>query len=74
MYDLKKDPHQLKNVGADPAYTATRAELEMRLLDELKATGDPRRIEDGKFFETSPMPGPVNDAEGEPRKVRAGAE
>ena len=71
---MKKDPHQLKNVGADPAYAATRAELERRLLDELKATGDPRMIEDGKFFETPPMPGPVNDAEGAPRKVRVGAE
>ena len=74
LYDLKKDPHQLKNVGADPAYAATRAELEKRLLDELKATGDPRLIDDGKFFETPPMAGPVNDAEGAQRKVRAGAE
>ena len=28
---------------------------------ELKTTGDPRLIDDGKFYETPPMSGPVND-------------
>ena len=74
LYDLQKDPHQSKNVAADPDYAAVRVALEKRLLDELKATGDPRLIDDGKFFETPPMAGPVNDAEGAPRKVRVGAE
>ena len=74
LYDLQKDPHQSKNVAADPDYAAVRVALEKRLLDELNATGDPRLIDDGKFFETPPMAGPVNDAEGAPRKVRVGAE
>jgi hypothetical protein len=30
-------------------------------MDELTRTGDPRLIDDGKFFETPPMSGPVND-------------
>lgn len=61
LYDLKNDPHQMKNVAADPAFAKQRAELEARLLKELKDTGDPRLVEDGKFYETPPMSGPVND-------------
>jgi arylsulfatase A-like enzyme len=59
LYDLKKDPHQTKNVAAEPAYASARGMLEKRLLDELKRTEDPRLVEDGKFFETPPMAGPV---------------
>lgn len=61
LYDLKNDPQQMKNVAADAAYSKTRAELEERLLKELKETGDPRMVDDGKFYETPPMSGPVND-------------
>jgi N-sulfoglucosamine sulfohydrolase len=61
LYDLKNDPHQVKNVAADPAYVQTRAALEQRLLDELRRTGDPRMVDDGRFFETPPMSGPVNE-------------
>jgi arylsulfatase A-like enzyme len=60
LYDLKADLHQMKNVAAEPKYQETRAELERRLLEELKRTGDPRLIDDGKFFETPPMAGPLN--------------
>lgn len=59
LYDLKKDPHETKNVAQDPAYATVRTDLEKRLLDELKRTGDPRLIDDGKFFETPPMAGPL---------------
>ncbi len=59
LYDLKSDPDQVKNVAADPAYAGTRAELERRLLDELKQTGDPRLVDDGRSFETPPMSGPA---------------
>jgi N-sulfoglucosamine sulfohydrolase len=61
LYDLKADPHQVKNVAADPRYAAKRGELEGRLMAELKRTGDPRLIDDGRFFETPPMAGPVTD-------------
>ncbi len=61
LYDLKTDPHQAENVAADPAYAQARAALERRLLDELKRTGDPRLVDDGRFFETPPMSGPVTD-------------
>lgn len=59
LYDLKSDPHQTKNVASDPKYAGVRAELERQLLDELKRTGDPRLIDNGRFFETPPMAGPV---------------
>jgi N-sulfoglucosamine sulfohydrolase len=58
LYDLKRDPHQVRNVAADPDYARTRAHLEERLLAELRRTGDPRLIDDGRFFETPPMAGP----------------
>jgi N-sulfoglucosamine sulfohydrolase len=61
LYDLKKDPHETKNVADDPAYAALKADLEKRLLAELTRTGDPRLIDDGKFFETPPMAGPLAD-------------
>lgn len=61
MYDLKADPHQVKNVAADPDFAQARAALERRLLDELRRTGDPRLVDDGRFFETPPMSGPVDD-------------
>ena len=73
LYDLKKDPYQAKNVATDPAYATVRAELEKRLLHELATTGDPRLIDDGKFYETPPMAGPINDDEGAARKAKPNA-
>ncbi|MBA4148044.1 MAG: sulfatase [Verrucomicrobia bacterium] len=57
LYDLKRDPHQVHNIAANPKYAKSRAQLEKRLMGELKRTGDPRLVDDGKFFETSPMAG-----------------
>lgn len=59
LYDLRKDPHQTKNVTTDPAYAQTKQDLEKELLSELERTGDPRIKDDGKFFETPPMAGPL---------------
>jgi N-sulfoglucosamine sulfohydrolase len=64
LYDLRLDPHETRNVADDPAYAAVKADMEKRLLAELSRTGDPRLIDDGRFFETPPMAGPVQD---EPR-------
>ncbi len=62
LYDLRTDPHQMTNVAGDSRYASVRQELERRLLDELTKTGDPRMIDDGRFFETPPMSGPVQQA------------
>ncbi len=59
LFDLKKDPHQMRNVAADPSYQEVAAELRQRLFDELIHTGDPRLANDGEFFETPPMAGPL---------------
>jgi N-sulfoglucosamine sulfohydrolase len=63
LYDLKTDPHQVKNVAGQPRYAEIQAQLDRRLMDELRRTGDPRLIDDGKFFETPPMAGPTADVD-----------
>lgn len=64
LYDLKKDPHETKNVAEDPAYASVKESLEKELMATLSNTGDPRLIDDGKFFENPPLSGPIDDAEG----------
>lgn len=65
LFDLKKDPHQMTNVADDPEYADVVVELRGHLMAELVRTGDPRLVDDGKFFETPPMAGPVPaDAQG----------
>ncbi len=54
LYDLKKDPGQLKNVASDPAYASELASLKRRLMSELQETGDPRVTGDGSTFDKSP--------------------
>jgi hypothetical protein len=44
-------------VATDPEYASVIAGLRQRLLGELKRTGDPRLVDDGRFFETPPMAG-----------------
>lgn len=65
LYDLKKDPHQLRNVATDPDYAAARQALSDRLLAILKSSGDPRVTGDGETFEKPPFAGPLPAA---PRK------
>ena len=40
LYDLRKDPEELHNVYADPAYAATVAQLKMELLRLKEQVGD----------------------------------
>lgn len=42
LYDLKKDPYQIMNVAADPAYTDKKKELRARVEAWMKETDDPR--------------------------------
>jgi hypothetical protein len=42
LYDLEKDPDQLRNLALEKGHEPVRAELSARLMTELKATGDPR--------------------------------
>jgi arylsulfatase A-like enzyme len=59
LYDLRKDPDEMNNVAEEPAYTAIRKEMTERLFAILRETGDPRMLEDGKYFETPPLAGPL---------------
>ena len=59
LYDLRKDPDEMTNLAEDPAYATVRKEMTERLFTILRETGDPRMIEDGKYFETPPMAGPL---------------
>lgn len=61
LYDLRKDPNQTTNQATDPSYADIKAKLEKRLLEELTMTGDPRMVNDGAFYETPPMSGPVQE-------------
>lgn len=71
LYDLRKDPNQMHNVAADPVYAEPLAKLRQQLLDELRRSGDPRLIDDGKFFETPPLAGPLpNDVPAKQRRVK----
>ncbi len=59
LFDLRKDPHQMHNVASDPAYEEVLTDLRNRLMDELISSSDPRVVNDGEFFETPPMAGPL---------------
>jgi N-sulfoglucosamine sulfohydrolase len=59
LYVVSEDPHQLRNMAADPAYADLRARLNARLMAELEGTGDPRVVDGGRYFETPPLAGPV---------------
>ena len=61
LYDLKKDPHETTNLADDPEYAAVLKQMESELMAELEATGDPRLIDDGSFYETSPMSDPASN-------------
>jgi uncharacterized sulfatase len=58
LYDLRADPHQTKNVAADPKYSATKTELGAQLTKILKDAGDPRVTGDGRTFERPPFTDP----------------
>jgi N-sulfoglucosamine sulfohydrolase len=55
LYDLRKDPDQLTNVAADPAYSAKKKELSDRLTGILTANGDPRVVDGGTLYENPPF-------------------
>jgi len=54
LYDLGKDPEQLKNVAGDPAYASAKARLGEQLTSELTRMQDPRVTGGGEKFDTYP--------------------
>jgi len=55
LYDLKKDPYQMHNVAADPAYADVVERLDAQLTAELKATGDLRMEGRGEVYDSYPV-------------------
>ena len=69
LYDLRKDPDQVRNVAADPAYASQKQELAARLMKTLTDAGDPRVVPPGNTFEKSPFTDPP-PAEKQQRAVK----
>lgn len=58
LYDLRKDPDQVRNVADDQAYASQKQELAARLMKTLVDAGDPRVVPPGDTFEKSPFTDP----------------
>ena len=59
LFDVMKDPDQMNNLAGNPNYQQTLNKLRNRLLNHLRESKDPRLVEQGKFFETPPLAGPL---------------
>jgi hypothetical protein len=57
LYDLAKDPDQLLNVAANPAYAAAKARLARDLAEWQRTTGDPRASADDDRWDRYPYYG-----------------
>jgi N-sulfoglucosamine sulfohydrolase len=44
LFDLAKDPHEMKNIAGDPANAAALTELRQRVREWQQATNDPWTI------------------------------
>jgi N-sulfoglucosamine sulfohydrolase len=55
LFDLSKDPHQIKNVAGDAKYAKAKKMLSDRLMKVLKGNGDPRVTGDGSVFDKPPF-------------------
>jgi arylsulfatase A-like enzyme len=55
LYDVKADPHQVKNLANDPCFVDTKRKLNDTLVSYLKATDDPRATGDGEIFSHYPV-------------------
>lgn len=62
LYDLRRDPQQLKNVAGDPEYSAAKRKLGQELVTWMRETGDPRASANGDPWDRYPYYGsPVRD-------------
>jgi N-sulfoglucosamine sulfohydrolase len=57
LYDCRKDPEQLVNLAADPAYAVIKNRLSEKLLSQLLITADPRVGGGGEKFDEVPYLG-----------------
>ena len=59
LFDLRNDSDQMNNVAANAKYKKIADRLRKKLMHELRTTGDPRVVDNGKYFETPPLAGPL---------------
>jgi len=74
LYEVAKDPDQIHNVAADPAYAAAKKQLSERLQKLLVDAGDPRVTGDGKTFDKPPftdLPEPAAKGKNAEKKKKA---
>ena len=55
LYDLRKDPYQMRNVAGDPKYARVVKRLDAQLMAELRSTGDPRVGPNPDIFDSYPV-------------------
>ncbi|MBL9211722.1 MAG: sulfatase [Opitutaceae bacterium] len=72
LYDLRRDPHQLRNLARDPAYATTRTDLRARVERWMRETADPRVDPTYDAWDKYPyFGGRVVDEHGHPIKKKA---
>ncbi|MEM1224715.1 MAG: sulfatase [Planctomycetota bacterium] len=54
LYDIRRDPDQVKNLAGQPGYADTQAELRAELMATLRGGRDPRVMGDGDAFDLPP--------------------
>ena len=54
LYDLRRDPANVRNLAASPAYAVRKEAMRSQLFSELKAQADPRMFGRGHVFDAYP--------------------
>ena len=55
LYDVKADPHQVKNLADDPRFAESKRKLNDALSKYMRTTEDPRAMGNGDIFEHYPV-------------------
>jgi N-sulfoglucosamine sulfohydrolase len=61
LFDIRRDPGNLKNLADDPEYAEVRSRLSRELEEYLRETGDPRVLDGGDVFETYRRYSPIRE-------------
>lgn len=68
LYDLRQDPHQIRNVAGQAEYRIVQSRLTQRLMEILRETADPRVTEEGRRFENPPFTDAFNNSKSKPKR------
>ncbi|HNQ88821.1 MAG TPA: family 43 glycosylhydrolase [Verrucomicrobiota bacterium] len=73
LYDLRRDPDQVRNLADDPAHAARKQGLAARLQQILSEAGDPRVTGAGDTFDRPPFTDPQPSANARTNRNRRAA-